>query len=292
MPQVALVTMEPMPANAEHRPISEALLRRGVVTVDVAWDDPAFDWAQVDVAVLRSTWDYHLRRDEFLAWARQVPRLLNPARVAEWNSHKGYLKELEARGTHTVPTLWVPRGTPPLLPQLLATHGWTQAVVKPCVSASAHRTLRFSNTDWKHAQDLLVAICATGDAMIQPYLAAVETSNERSLIFIDGVFSHAVRREPVLVTKRFAATRIAPEDDELWIAENALRGLETGPLLYARVDVIRDDRNDVRVMELELIEPLLYLALCPEAADALAEAIVRRLGGWHAHTSSGGPSSR
>ena len=280
MPHVALVTMEPLPATAEHRPIAEALARRGVVTVDAAWDDPTFDWARVDVAVLRSTWDYHLRRDDFLAWARRVPRLLNPARVVEWNSHKGYLRELEARAAHTVPTLWIPKGPAPLLPQLLADHGWTRAVVKPCISAGAHRTVRFSVTDWKHAQDVLGMICATGDAMVQPYLEAVETSNERSLIFIDGVFSHAVRREPVLTTRRVAATRTTPEDDELWIAENALRGLETGPLLYARVDLIRDERADVRVMELELIEPSLYLSLCPEAAEALAEAIVHRLTGW------------
>ncbi len=248
--------------------------------VDVAWDDPTFDWAAADVAVIRSTWDYHLRRDAFLAWTRRVPRLLNPARVVEWNSHKGYLKELEARAAHTVPTLWIPRGPPPLLPQLLAAHGWTDAVVKPCVSASAHQTVRFSISDWKHAQDMLAMICESGDAMVQPYLMAVETSHERSLIFIDGIFSHAVRREPVLITKRFAATRTAPEDDELWIAENALRGLETGPLLYARVDLIRDERGDVRVMELELIEPLLYLSLCPEAAETFADAIVRRLSGW------------
>ena len=280
MPHVALVTMDPMPANAEHRPIAEALVRHGVVAVDVAWDDLTFDWSKVDVAVIRSTWDYHLRREDFLAWARRVPRLLNPARVLAWNSHKGYLRELEARAAHTVPTLWVPQGPPPLLPQLLAAHGWTEAIVKPCVSAGAHRTVRFSVSDWKRAQDVLAVICATGDAMVQPYLEAVETSNERSLIFIDGVFSHAVRREPILSTQRFAATRTAPEDDELWIAENAMRGLETGPLLYARVDLIRDQRADVRVMELELIEPCLYLSLCPEAADTLAEAIVRRLGGW------------
>jgi hypothetical protein len=274
--------MEPVPPTAEHQPIIDGLSRRGVDGVVVAWDDPGFDWTAVDAAVLRSTWDYHLRRDSFLAWTRKVPRLLNPARVVEWNSHKGYLKELEARAAHTVPTLWVPRGPPPLLVQLLSAHGWSEAVVKPCVSASAHQTVRFSLSDWKHAQDMLAVICATGDAMVQPYLKAVETHHERSLIFIDGVFSHAVRREPVLITHRFAATRVTAEDDELWIAENALRGLETGPLLYARVDLIRDDRNDVRVMELELIEPALYLYLCPEAAQSLADAIVRRVSAWRA----------
>src|SRR3954470_13906533 len=163
MPRVALVTMRPMPETGEHRPISEALLRLGTHSIDVAWDDPLLDWSKIDAAIIRSTWDYHLRRDDFLAWARRVPRLLNPARTVAWNSHKSYLKELESRGIQTVPTLWVPAGAPPLLPQLLATHGWTDAVVKPCVSGGAHRTLRFSANHWKEAQALLIAICATGD---------------------------------------------------------------------------------------------------------------------------------
>lgn len=275
MSRVALVTMEPMPAAAEHRPISAALRKRGVEALDVAWDDPTFDWSSVDVAVLRSTWDYHLRHHAFLEWVQRVPRLLNPSRVVLWNSHKGYLKELEARGIQTVPTLWVAQGPAPLLPQLLATRGWDQAVVKPCVSAGAHRTLRFSSSDWRAAQDLLVEICSSGEAMVQPYLETVETSQERSLIFIDGVFSHAVRRDPVLRTGSYGGTRTRVADDELWLCEGALRGLETGPLLYARVDVIRDARGDVRVMELELIEPSLYFTAFPEAAQTLADAIVR-----------------
>ena len=280
MPRVALVTMEPMPANADHAPIAQALRARGVVSLDVAWDDPRFDWSSVDVAVLRSTWDYHLRHEEFLKWTRRVPRLLNPARVVQWNFHKGYLKDLEARGIPTVPTRWVGPGVAPLLPQLLAQHGWTDAILKPCISGGAHRTLRFNSRDWRDAQELLAEICASGEAMVQPYLSTVETVRERSLIFIDGVFSHAVKREPVLITGTFVGTRTAAADDELWIAEGAMRGLETGPLLYARVDLIRDDRDDVRVMELELIEPSLYFASCPEAADTLARAIVRRIRDW------------
>lgn len=278
--RVALVTMEPMPANAEHAALAAALDKRGVVPVDVAWDHPFFDWSKVEVAVLRSTWDYHLQPERFLEWTRRVPRLLNPQRVVEWNAHKGYLRQLEARSVPTIETVWVPAGPPPLLPKLMEQHGWHQAVVKPCISGGAHQTLRCSVLDWKDGQKVLAEICAKGEAMVQPYLPTVETSQERSLIFIDGVFSHAVRRDPVLTTKQHAHSLAVAADDEKWVAEHALRGLGFGPLLFARVDVIRDERGDVRVMELELIEPSLFLAAHPPAADALAEAIVRRLEGW------------
>ena len=277
---VALVTMEPMPANAEHALLAAALDKRGVVPVDVAWDSAGFDWSKVQVAVLRSCWDYHLRPGQFLDWARRVPRLLNPYRAIEWNAHKGYLRELEARGVPTIQTLWIPAGPAPLLPRLLEQHGWMQAVVKPCVSGGAYQTLRCSVLDWRAGQQLLAEICARGEAMIQPYLPTVETSQERSLIFIDGVYSHAVRRDPALSTKNATASLAVAADDERWVAEHALRGLGFGPLLFARCDLIRDERGDLRLMELELIEPSLFLSAHPPAADTLAEAIVRRLEGW------------
>ena len=279
-PKVALVTMEPMPAQADHAALAAALDKRGVVPIDVAWDHPFFDWSKVDVAVIRSCWDYHLSPARFLAWTRRVPRLLNSARVIAWNVHKGYLRQLEARSVPTIETLWVPQGPAPQLTKLMASYGWHQAVVKPCISGGAHRTVRCSVLDGREGQKVLAEICETGEAMIQPYLPTVETSQERSLVFIDGVFSHAVRRDPFLTTKQHTASLAAAADDERWVAEHALRGLEFGPLLFARVDVVRDEHGDVRVMELELIEPSLFLDAYLPAADALADAIIRRLDGW------------
>lgn len=277
---VALVTMEPMPSNTEHTQLHAALAKRGVVPSDVAWNRPHFDWSKVAAAVVRSTWDYYLQPDEFLAWAKTVPRLLNPYRALEWNAHKGYLRQLEARSVPTIETVWVPKGPAPLLTEVLASHGWKQGVVKPCVSAGAHQTVRCSIADSKKGQSVLEEICATGEAMVQPYLSTVETSQERSLVFIDGVFSHAVRRAPILTTGQHGFSKAAAHDEERWFAEHALRGLEFGQLLYARVDLIRDERGDLRLMELELIEPSLFLSTHPPAADALADAIVRSLRAW------------
>src|SRR4029077_17339364 len=123
--------------------------------------------------------------------------LLNPARAVAWNAHKGYLRQLEARAVPTIETAWGPQGPAPLLTQVPSTHRWQQAVVKPCVSGGVHLTQRCSLLDWKEGQRVLEEILVDGDAMVQPYIPTVETSQERSLVFIDGVFSHAVRRDPV-----------------------------------------------------------------------------------------------
>ncbi len=276
---VALVTMSPTPRDEDHPVLGAALARLGLESVDVAWTDE-FDYSQVDLAVLRSPWNYHLSRDAFLAWAKQVPRLLNPAAVVEWNSDKHYLRDLEARGVPVIPTAYVGPSNRLPLAELLDARGWDEAVVKPCVSAGAHQTLRFRRQTPQEAEKLLSAILERCGAMVQPYLESVETSRERSLVYLDGVFSHAVRREPVLATGRYGGTLAAAAEDERWVAESVLRSLPDAPLLYARVDLARDTRGGLCLMELELIEPHLYLNQHPSSADALADAIARRAAAW------------
>ncbi len=278
---VALVTMQPSPRDADHPLLGAALARRNLETVDVAWTDD-FDFSQVDLTVLRSPWNYHLERDRFVAWASQVPRLLNPAPVVAWNSDKHYLRELEGKGVPVIPTAYVSAASRPPLAELLDAHRWDEAVLKPCVSAGAHHTLRFTRRSPQSAEKVLSAILESSEAMVQPYLASVETTFERSLVYVDGVFSHAVRREPVLLTKRFHGTLAAAAEDERWVAETALRSLTDAPLLYARVDLARDAKGAPLLMELELIEPHLYLSAQPRSADVLAEAIERRLHAYSA----------
>ena len=276
---VALVTMSPPPRDEDHALLGAALDRLGLESVDVAWTDE-FDFSQVDVAVLRSPWNYHLQRDAFVAWAKRVPRLLNPAPVVEWNSDKHYLRDLEAKGAPVIPVAYVGKANRLPLSELLDARGWDEAVVKPCISAGAHQTLRFRRQAPQEAEKVLSAILERGEAMVQPYLSSVETTRERSLVYLDGVFSHAVRREPVLSTGQYGGTLAAAAEDERWVAENVLRSLPDAPLLYARVDLARDARGGLCLMELELIEPHLYLKQHPSSADALADAIARRAAAW------------
>jgi glutathione synthase/RimK-type ligase-like ATP-grasp enzyme len=257
-----------------------ALRDRGVRPVPAVWDDPAVDWTRFDAVLIRSTWDYHERRDAYVAWAHSVPRLYNPAAVVAWNTDKTYLRGLADAGVPVVPTAWSPAS--------LAEVPWDDVVVKPAVSAGARNTLHCSR-DSAEGAALLARIAAAGTAMVQPYLASVEDYGERSLLFVDGAHTHAVRRNPALSTEgdeRYEARLVAAADDELEVARAALAAAP-GPLLYARVDVVRGDAGEPLLIELEVTEPQLFLRFSQPAAEALAGAVVARAGSAGSSTTTG-----
>ncbi|MFL5322102.1 MAG: RimK family alpha-L-glutamate ligase [Myxococcaceae bacterium] len=276
---VVLATCKPLPNyDPEHAPIIEALGRRGVSCEAVAWD-ARVSWTGAEVVVLRSTWDYHLRREEFLSWVERTALLTsvwNPAKVVRWNSHKGYLRELSERGVPTVPTEWVPKGKTPSLSELLTRRGWTDAVAKPAISAGGFETVRVRHT--ADAQAAFERIAAHSEVMVQPYLRSVEGHGERSLVYIGGEFSHAVRKPPLLKAVERPSDDVVPaiaEADELELAKRVLAAVES-ELLYARVDLARDESGRPMLMELEVIEPSLFLRHAKGAADRLAEAIIQK----------------
>jgi glutathione synthase/RimK-type ligase-like ATP-grasp enzyme len=253
-----------------------ALERAGIEPVVAAWDDPSADWGGLDVAVLRSTWNYHLRLGAFLAWAEETARrttLFNAPEVIRWNADKRYLLDLASRGFRVVPTEIVDRGAQADLEEILARRSWCDVVLKPAVSAGSFETHRVDRVSGPPIFDRLVA---ERDVMVQPYLGSVETYGERSMILIDGELTHAIRKSP-----RFAGgdervegpLPIAPEERALATAIWAT--LPRG-LLYARVDLARDDRFEPAVMELELIEPSLFFLQSPPALERFVAAIARR----------------
>lgn len=246
--------------------VTPALERAGLRVRTGAWDDPAFDWGSVELAVLRTPWNYHRHVREFLAWTRRVPRLLNPPDVVAWNAVKTYLRDLEQRGFPIVPTRWIERDDDPL-------DAWDEMVLKPTVSAGSFRTKRFLRGEAPRA--LLREILSEGPAMLQPYLPSVETSGERSLVFFAGELSHVVKRHPPLITGLHGGVSVPVEPDELDLAQRLLA--TQPPLLYARVDLARDARGAPVLMELELIEPSLFLETAPGAADRFASAALRFL---------------
>ena len=259
-----------------------ALARRGLSAALVAWDDPAMDWSTTRLAVIRATWDYHLRLPEFLAWAERAAErcdLLNPLPAVRWNARKTYLRDLERRGVPTIPTVWLPRGSSASLAPILRERDWERAVLKPVVSASAYETRLVTPSSLAEDERRLARMLTARDMMLQPYLAAVATTGERSLVFIGGEHTHTFLRVPALGSSGASPTESAllPNDPaEEAFARPALQasGCET---LYTRVDLIHDDTGAPRLMELELIEPSLALSLAPAAAERLAAAIARRL---------------
>ncbi len=280
---VALVTSDQFPQlTDDDRLLLDALRAHGLNAQPTVWDDPAIDWSQPAICVLRSTWDYHHRRDEFLAWAARVARvtqLWNPLDVLRWNTHKGYLHDLSKRGVPVVPTTWIEAGSSAHLSTLMNIRGWEHAVIKPSVSASAHETILVDISTLKEGQSHLDRLLPTHDLMLQPFMASVDVYGERSLVFIDGEFTHAVRKPSVLRESDWEAQKYVPveaSEDELKLA---MQGLQAAglPTLYARVDIVRDDDGKPRLMELELVEPSLWLDHQPLAVEKFAQGIVSRM---------------
>ena len=277
MPRLAYVTSTPLADDPDFDiPHAVPALEAAGWQVELArWDDPAVDWASYDVVVVRSPWDYADRRDAFLAWARLADAasvLLNPYPVLEANTHKGYLRDLQEAGVPVVPTRWYAPGDAPTVADL---HG--RVVVKPAVSAGARDTIL--TADRAEAEGHLAALLEAGrDAMVQPYLDAVDAEGEVSAVILGGVASHAVRKVPALTEGGHGdASRDHPlTDDLIAAAEAVLDAAEPGwrGLVYARVDLVRVD-GVWTLMELELTEPTLFLDRDPEAPARLARAVGR-----------------
>jgi glutathione synthase/RimK-type ligase-like ATP-grasp enzyme len=269
--RVALATCREIPEGDEDFPALIAALAELDVEAEPAVWDAEVDWGRFELVVLRSTWDYAERRDAFLAWARSLPRVLNPLPVLEWNTDKQrYLTDLAAACVPIVPTEFVAPGE-----QL--DRRSEPFVVKPAISAGGRSSARFQPGELEAARGLVGRIHAEGRAaMIQPYLGEVE---ETDLVFIDGTYSHALHRRVPLPA---AGDRdVFYLDEELrpgqastrdrTVAEQALAAAP-GELLYGRVDLV-----DGAVLELEIAEPSLYLTFGDGAAARLAAAISQRL---------------
>lgn len=277
-----VVDAEHLTTSENARLLAPALVARGLDARLIAWDDAAMDWSLPRVSVIRATWDYHLRREEFLRWAERASALTalwNPLALLRWNTHKSYLRDLRERGVRIVPTVWLPRGAEADLPGLLAREGWSAAVVKPAVSASAFATMLVTPETLAAGQAHLTESLSSRDMMVQPYLSAVVTEGERSLVYIDGQLTHTVRRAPALsaVADEWNWDRLVANDPAEDAFASAVLERVGQRVLYARVDLVRDDAGNLCLMELELVEPSLGLDLAPSAAERFAEAIAARL---------------
>ena len=263
-------------------PLLAALSAAGIDVRVLAWDDPQTQQGFTEAAgcLIRSTWNYVHHHERFLEWAGGVAAataLWNPAEVVRWNSHKRYLLELESRSIPVVPTRLVPRTSGQSLASAMGS--WTDVVVKPAISAGSFGTIRVRGpAELAAGEQHLRQLLRERDMLVQQYQPEVEGQGERCLIWLDGAFTHAVRKTARFVAdqERVSSEAVPIAPDERALAERAL-ALAPGPLLYARVDLVRDAAGRPRLMELELIEPSLFFDQAPGSADRLSQAIVRRL---------------
>lgn len=263
----------------------EALARQGLSAVRVDWARDDVDWSAFRTAVLRTTWDYFDRFSEFMAWLERVEpltRLCNSAEIVRWNLDKHYLHDLAARGVPVVPSRFLERGEPASLIDLLGETGWTEAVIKPCVSGAARHTYRVDRSTAAAVQQLLDPLLALESFLLQPFVADVVTSGEDTLVAIAGRVTHGLRKKAKPGDFRVQDDHggtvhpLEPSAEQVAFAERALAACVPIPA-YGRVDMVRLDDGSLAVMELELVEPELWLRLHPPAADALAAAIAAGL---------------
>ena len=283
MKKVAIVTCRVLPeTDPDQELLLGALRDAGFEPSMLPWDDPSADPAAYDLCVLRSCWDYYKHPGSFLKWierADKTSRLVNPAPVVRWNYNKRYLGALASAGVALVPTVFFERGEEAVLATIMATRRWDDVVIKPSVSASSFRTRRFGKAEVKEGHDFLRELLRDRDTMVQKYMPAVEGEGEKAVVWIDGEFTHAVRKSPRFAgagESVSAAVEVSPEERAL--AEQALskaveRVGSKEPLLYARVDMVRGAGGKLVVSELEMIEPSLFLLQHPPALERLVSAI-------------------
>ena len=274
----------------DDRLIADELATRGVDVTAIAWDAVATP-PPVDAFVIRSPWNYHLHPVAFTQWierAAALAPLYNDPAIVRWNAHKQYLFDLEAAGVNIAPTALCRVGEQHDLGAIMRERNWHEAVVKPAVSASSYMTAIVGATPHpalqidelksrfiEDGQAHLETILQTRDALVQPFMPEIFTRGERSLIYIDGAYSHCVQKDAF--TTGPGGGHLADADpEERDIAERALATLALRPL-YARVDLLRNAEGVEHLMELELIDPELYMRYDTAAPKRFAETLVRVL---------------
>ena len=287
--RVALVTCEAFPQLYEDDLLLKAALQEiGIAGVPSVWSDAQVDWGTFDAVVVRSPWDYFERTGEFRAWldARIASGVLlcNSADILDWNYDKKYLTDVERAGVPLVPTICIERGD--ILADIAAlarARGWDDIVVKPTISGGGYRTYRFGVAELeRHRGDIEQTLEDRG-VLVQPFLPEIQSGGELSMLFFDGVFSHAVCKRPkdgdYRVQFQYGGTTSSVEVSDALIAQGRVCvGAAPSLPVYARVDgVVREDQ--FLLMELEVFEPLMFLAREPAAPLRFAHAIAGRLPG-------------
>ena len=282
-------TVTPYIANVleEDRLLTEALTRRGIRTRRVDWSRDDVDWSSAPRALFRTTWDYFLRWEEFCRWldrAEVATELLNPPALVRWNSDKRYLKELEERGVPIVETHIVEVGESGSLEERLARLGWDDAVLKPAVSGGGRHTYRVRRDSAAAHEAVFRELVASEAVLLQPFVNSVLSAGEVTLVLFADEVSHAVRKTPrageFRVQDDFGGSVAAhtPSAEEVAVAEAAWAACPRAPL-YGRVDMVYSAAREPRVMELEIIEPELWMRYHPPAAERFAAALETHIAG-------------
>jgi hypothetical protein len=281
--RIAFVTSSVKPDFAGNDlPVVDILISAGTNVQPLPWDVDTGQWNSFDLVVIRSCWNYHLHPEKFKLWIDQMEKqkvkMFNPLKIARWNLHKGYLKDLESKGVSLPETIWLGKGEKADLSAIMREKNWEKAVVKPAISATAFNTFLVSLSEADQQQQKFEGLLAQADMLVQKFMTEVRDQGEWSLIFFDKKFSHAVIKQPAekdfRVQNDFGGRAIPTKPPAFVLAQaEKILSLIEEPLLYARVDGIVSE-NKFLLMELELIEPMLFLAKENGSAKTFARAMM------------------
>lgn len=299
MPQVALLTEhkytiapiihEPTPYQAnvikENLLLQEQLQALDIQTDVVGWDTPNIDWQTYDMVVFRTTWNYFHLFDQFTQWLDHIEPLTtsaNPFTLMRWNLNKHYLIDLQQQGIHIVPTWFIPRHSDTTIRDIATANNLTKLVLKPAVSGGARHTYLISKEEIDQHEPILSELLQNEDMIIQPYMEQITSRGEVSHMVIAGQYSHSILKkskgDDYRVQDDFGGTvhpyQASPEEVDFALA--VCRASPAQPM-YARVDVLWDNENQLALGEIELIEPELWFRECPQAAKVLAQGIAKKL---------------
>ncbi|MFD2556219.1 ATP-grasp domain-containing protein [Sphingobacterium tabacisoli] len=252
---------------------------KGLDVVATVWNDRNVDWNSFNVAIIKSPWDYHNHLSDFLAWLESLEsldiRVLNPAGVIRWNSHKKYLQEIASRDLPVITSRYLQKGEV-FNEQLFSDLYTDRLVLKPCVSAGAQNTIAIDSTNYENYRADINSLLTTEDLIAQPFVEEIE-EGEWSFLFFNGIYSHCVLKTPKsgdFRVQHYHGGRISyPDPNPIHVAE-AKRYFDAigQQILYARVDGVVIN-GGFRLMELELIEPYLFF----DGREALMENYYRAL---------------
>lgn len=258
-----------------------ALAAEGTESSVAAWTDPTLDWAGFDLVLAMFAWGYVPHRHHFVAWAYEVEavtRVVNSAAVLEWGTDKKYFIDLVAEGVPTVPTEWVPPGGEWRPPS-------NDYVIKPSIANGGIGAARYVDQDATDADLHILRLHADGQTvMVQPYQATIDAEGETALIFLGGKYSHAIHKGALLradagVTERLWEEQVIsaaePRPDQHLLADTVMGAVArlVGPTTYARIDLVDGPQGTPLVLEVEVVEPSLFLNLFPDAARQLASRL-------------------
>jgi len=286
MKKIAFVTSSVSPEIAsDDSVLAEVLATHDIQGVAAAWDDPLVDWSVFDMILVRSCWNYHLAPQKFSEWINAIATnkllVVNPSELILWNLNKYYLKELERKGIAIPDTEWITKRDfyPEQLADILAGRKWNRAVLKPCVSASSFRTSIITPLNAKQEGTALVEHFPDGGMILQEFVETISEQGELSVIFFNGEYSHTVIKNAIpgefRVQQQFGGMAKPVTVDDC-IIESAKKIVDTLPVvpLYARVDGF-ESGGLFTLMELELIEPVLFFRFAPDAATKIALHILK-----------------